>query len=110
MCLKYKESKLDIEYPAVIDESRTLVGVFSLEYYDPDLDKICLGKLEIGFVQENGDKFEFYPIDQIEKPYPARQSYAEVWQDILTHIANDLDLAIEFTIAVQNKLGKANED
>ena len=101
---------MDIEYPAVIDESRTLVGVFSLEYYDSDLDKICLGKLEIGFVQEEENCFEFYPIDQIDNPYPARQSYAEVWQDILTHIANDIDLAIEFTIAVHNKLGEVNED
>ena len=101
---------MDIEYPAVIDESRTLVGVFSLEYYDSDLDKICLGKLEIGFVQEEENCFEFYPIDQIDNPYPARQSYAEVWQDILTHIANDIELAIEFTIAVHNKLGEVNED
>jgi hypothetical protein len=40
----------------------------------------------------------------VENPFPARDSYAELWQDILTLIANDLDLAIELTIKVNHKV------
>lgn len=94
---------MNISYPAVIDETRTLLGVFSIEYWSEDLDEIRLGKHQIGFVQAEDNVFTFYPHTDINNPYPDRESYEAVWQDIITHIANNLDLAIEFTIKVQQK-------
>ena len=111
MCLNNKESKLNISYPAITDEKRTLLGVFSIEYWAEDLDEIRLGKHQIGYVQAEEDVYSFYPHTDINKPYPARQSYEAVWQDIITHIANDLELAIEFTIKVQQKVkGDTNDN
>jgi hypothetical protein len=101
---------LEIEYPAVTDETRTLIDVISIEYIDESLDQINLGDITLGFVQEDsagssGDHvYEFYPANEVNKPYPAKKTYGEVWQDILIHIANDLDYAVEFTVRVSNKL------
>ena len=103
---------MKIDYPAVTDETRTLIGVMSIEYIDPDLDQINLGDITIGFVQSQTKEaseevvYEFYPANDIGKPYPAKNTYGEVWQDILIHIANDLDYAVEFTVRVSRKLGE----
>lgn len=97
---------MQISYPQVTNEQRTLLGIFTIENTDRDYDTIYLGDIEIGYATQDSDgKFVFIPTTEVENPFPQRESYAELWQDIVTLIANDLDLAIEFTIKAQHKNG-----
>lgn len=98
-----------ITYPEIADKSRALTGILSIESH-PDYDTIYLGSIEkgvlLGFIgYTNKMQFEFVPETAIENGFPPRSGYLTCLADVFTYIANDLDLAIEFTIAVQNKLG-----
>jgi len=94
-------------YPPVSDTTRTLKDVFSISAGDL-YDTIYLGDIRLGWVativERNLDYWIFTPETNQENPFPARDSYGEVWQDILTLIANDMDLAVEFAIRVNNKV------
>lgn len=101
---------MNVDYPAITDDNRTMIGVFSIEYFDDSLDQIMVGSKSIGFIQEEDGVFNLYPDSDINNPYPNRKSYEAVWQDVITHIANNLELAIEFTIKVQQKTKGDNYD
>lgn len=94
---------MEISYPALTDSSRNLIGIFTIENAHLDYDIIHLGEIEIGYVTQGEKGWCFTPIAEVDSPFPLRDSYAEVWQDIITLIANDIDLAIEFTIRAQHK-------
>jgi len=97
-----------VDYPALVSPERSMVGIFTIENTAHDYDTIFLGDasgIALGYVtQDFSDLFVFTPATEVENPFPARGSYAELWQDILTLIANDLDLAIELTIKVNQKV------
>jgi hypothetical protein len=97
---------MELIYPPITDPTRTLNKVFSIQAGEL-YDTIFLGKIRLGWVAVTEDSNQkhwiFTPEASQENPFPNRDSYAEVWQDILTLISNDIDLAIELTIKVQNK-------
>lgn len=97
---------MELIYPPVVDPKRTLGGVFSIQAGEA-YDTIFLGGLRLGWVSTVQDKdithWVFTPQSSQENPFPYRGSYPEIWQDILTLIVNDTDLAIELTIQTQRK-------
>lgn len=99
---------MQITYPQATDNAPNMVGIFTIEASHESYDTIKLGDIEIGSVSISGADFWFTTIDNTI--YPTRGSYEAVWQDILTVIANDLDLAIEFTIRVNHKVVGGSDD
>lgn len=102
----------NLKYPEISDKSRALTGILSIESH-PDYDTIYLGSIEkgvlLGFIGYTGRmQFEFVPETSIENGFPPRSGYLTCLADVFTYISNDLDLAIEFTIAVQKKLNKSD--
>lgn len=86
---------------------RSLVGIFKITRLSSS-DEVRLGEFLIGtidtkVVSPTITEYSFKPVNQTV-PYPRRNSYTECWFDILTMIANDQDLAIEFTIRVNRNL------
>jgi len=105
-----------ITLPPAVD-GRNLVGVFSIRRNEW-ADDIRLGSMLIGDIQtittwqtrgkEQVEVIEycFTPANEIE-PFPLRTTYEACWFDILTLVANNQDLAIEFTVRVHNKIKKS---
>jgi hypothetical protein len=93
-------------------EGKNLTGVFTITRH-PNYDEIRVGSKVVGDLcyetQWVGDAEQeiycFYAYDTTE-PFPVRNSYEECWVDILTTIANNQTLAIEFTIKVNQKVKK----
>ena len=84
-----------------------LCGIFRI-HRAPNCDDIYLGEKLVGSIYELPEyqssamyslKYEFMPFN-LDHVFTARDSYEEVWLDILTELANDSDLAVEFTIQV----------
>lgn len=99
---------IGITYPGITTEERALTGIITIDS-NRDYDTIHLGSNEnilLGFINQNDGYFEFVPESQIENPYPKRSAYQGCFGDIMTHIANDLELAIEFTVLVYHKQNK----
>jgi hypothetical protein len=96
--------------PAV--QGKNLTGVFTITRH-PNYDEIRVGTKVVGDLCYEtrwvGDAeqtiYVFYSFDTTE-PFPERNSYEECWVDILTTIANNQTLAIEFTIKVNQKVKK----
>jgi hypothetical protein len=96
--------------PAV--EGKNLTGVFTITRHT-NYDEIRVGSKVVGDLcmatEWVGDAermtYTFYSFDTAE-PFPERNSYEECWVDILTTIANNQSLAIEFTIKVNQKVKK----
>jgi hypothetical protein len=92
-----------ITYPKVETPERSLSGIFSIETGDL-YDIVHLGEIKLGFIScDKLGNFYFTPTVAMENPFPSRSSYTSAMFDVFTLIANDLDLAIEFTIKVNHK-------
>lgn len=95
-----------ITYPTQTNPERSLTGIFTIETTQ-NIDHVYLGKDQkvlLGFIDsKDNNLFAFVPEKQIEQPFPNRTSYSACLLDAFTCIANDLDLAIEFTILVNRK-------
>ena len=92
-----------IDYPKAENQERSLSGIFSIETGDL-YDIIFLGDLQLGFIScDDLGNFYFTPETSVREPFLARSSYQSAMTDVFTMIANDLDLAIEFTIRVNRK-------
>lgn len=92
-----------ITYPKTQDTQRSLSGIFSIETGDL-YDIIALGEIPLGFIScDQLGNFFFTPHSSPNKPFDSRSSYTSAMFDVFTLIANDLDLAIEFTIRVNRK-------
>lgn len=93
-------------------EGKNLVGIFTI-IQQHNYDEIRLGDKIVGDLcmemkwvdNEESPEYTFYQFDSTE-PFPTRKSYEECWLDILTTIANNQTLAIEFTIRVNRKVKK----
>lgn len=96
--------------PAI--QGRNLTGVFTITQHS-NYDEIRVGNKVVGDLcmatawvgDAEQATYAFYPYDTTE-PFPTRNSYEECWVDILTTIANNQTLAIEFTIKVNQKVKK----
>lgn len=92
-----------IDYPKADNIQRSLSGIFSIESGDL-YDIVLLGDIKLGFMScDKLGNYYFTPETSVENPFPARSSYQSAMTDVFTLIANDLDLAIEFTIRVNRK-------
>lgn len=95
-----------------ITDKRNLTGIFSITRH-PNYDEIRVGNKIVGDLCESiiwqGDveqaTYTFYAFDDAQ-PFETRNSYAECWVDVLTTIANNQTLAIEFAIKVNQKTKK----
>ena len=103
---------IGITYPGITTEDRALTEIITIDS-NSDYDTIYLGSIEnnllLGFINQTGSYFEFVPQHQIEKPFPKRSSYTSCLADIFTLIANDVDLAIEFTVLTYRKANKEDK-
>lgn len=98
---------IEVTYAPQTDKNRSLTDILTIES-GTNYDTIYLGSIEsniqLGFVTMNQNgTMEFVPATSMDNPYPVRSSYTSCLFDAFTMIANDLDLAIEFTIAVNRK-------
>lgn len=96
---------MKIDYPRVERLNRSLSGIVTIEATNKTYDTIKLGDIVVGFIGDSHDNehFKFTPHNEVSAPYPLRNSYQEAMADMFTEIANDMDLAVEFTILVSRK-------
>jgi hypothetical protein len=102
---------IGITYPGITTEDRALTDIITIDS-NTDYDTIYLGSIEnilLGFINQTGNYFEFVPQTQIDNPFPKRSSYQGCLADIFTLIANDVDLAIEFTVLTYRKANKEDK-
>ncbi len=89
---------------------KNLSGIFKI-IREHNFDEIRVGEKIVGDLcfstiwhkNEEIEQYTFYAFDDAT-PFETRNSYAECWVDVLTTIANNQSLAIEFTIKVNQKL------
>lgn len=92
-----------IKYPGIDNPERSLSGIFTIKT-DTHFDTVLLGEIVIGFIGlAEHNMFEFTPESAMDNPYPQRSTYTSILFDVFTHIANDLDLAIELAVMVNRK-------
>jgi len=93
-------------------KGKNLTGVFTITRHR-NYDEIRVGNKVVGDLcyetkwvgDAEQELYTFFAFDTTES-YPVRNSYEECWVDILTTIANNQTLAIEFTIKVNQKVKK----
>lgn len=90
---------------------QSLSGIFRINRNEYT-DEIFIGKTRIGSISERQTAdvldYQFTP-DYTVNEFPFRSTYESVWLDVLIHLANSSDLAIEFTIAVTNKIRESHK-
>lgn len=95
---------MEYQIPATTS-ALNLCGIFRI-HRAPNCDDVYLGDKLVGSIYELPDytdskafthNYEFMPFN-LDHVFTARRSYEEVWLDVLTELANDPDLAVEFTI------------
>lgn len=102
-----------ITYAPQTTKNRSLAEILTIESAT-GYDTIYLGSIESGIklgyiTSDKTSAIHFVPEVEMETPFLARTSYTACLFDVFTMIANDLDLAIEFTILVNHKTNKKTE-
>ena len=97
---------MEYQIPAT-SSALNLCGIFRI-HRAPNCDDVYLGEKLVGSIYELPDysdssafrhRYEFMPFN-LDHVFQSRNTYEEVWLDVLTELANDSDLAVEFTIQV----------
>lgn len=90
---------------------QSLSGIFRINRTG-STDEISIDTTRIGSIAESESdgllEYQFTPHLALNE-FPWRSTYESVWLDILIHLANSSDLAIEFTIAVTNKVRESHK-
>jgi len=103
---------LSIQYPPMLDQSRSLTDLLGIESHD-DYDTIYLGSDEqrqlLGFIEYRDEWFKFYPSIKISTPFPPRSNYYSSICDVLVYVINDQNLCVDLCILSNRKNNKEDK-